>query len=74
MADVYATPGAIDGQVPGVVPVGKRDAVLVEKSDTSDTIEECAAPCDFYIRSVATEVSSLITMTSPSTIPFIQAY
>lgn len=71
MADVYATPGAIDGQVPGVVPVGKRDAVLVEKSDT---IEDCAAPCDFYIRSVATEVSSLITMTSPSTIPFIQAY
>ncbi|KAA6409044.1 MAG: hypothetical protein FRX48_07388 [Lasallia pustulata] len=52
MADVYATPGAIDGQVPGVVPVGKRDAVLVEKSDT---IEDCAAPCDFYIRSVATE-------------------
>ena len=71
MADVYATPGAIDGQVPGVVPLGKRDAVLVEKSDT---IEECTAPYDFYIRSVATEVRFLVTIIRPSTMPFIQPY
>ena len=61
LVDAYAPPGAVPGQPPGVVPV-KRDAELVEKSDE---LEDCAAPCDFYIhRSVDTEVSEPLWLSS----------
>lgn len=55
--DVSAPANAVPGQPPGVVLAGERTVDLVEKSIE---LEDCAARCGFYIRSVETVVSQCV--------------